>query len=101
MAAICATSAGVSIKRSTSAEVRNQKPGTDVSKNVILKRGETYAGPYAGPGDYDLHVKARTMDDLAGAKKVAEYYGVKLDIQPNTDSTKNYYKYVGIFRDLR
>ena len=83
-----------------SSEVENQGPGKEINKQVKIPRGKRFSGPYAGPGDYDLTVYATNRDDLKWAKKVADHYGVDIDIKE--DKSKNtYYPWYAILRDIR
>lgn len=85
-----------------SSEVENEGPKGEVNKEVDIPRGKRFIGPYAGPGDYDLSVYARTEEDLKWAKKVADHYGLDFDSKKDTNSkTNEQYPYVGIVRDIR
>lgn len=85
-----------------SSEVENEGPNGEVNKEVKIPRGKRFIGPYAGPGDYDLTVYGKTMDDLKWAKKVADHYGVKIETKKDTNRRTNiYYPYTAILRDVR
>lgn len=83
-----------------SSEVDNEGPKGEVNKQVKIPRGKRFSGPYAGPGDYDLTVYATNRDDLKWAEKIADHYGVDIDIKE--DKSKNvYYPWYAILRDIR
>ena len=85
-----------------SSEVENEGKGKEVNKQVKVPRGKRYVGPYAGPGDYDLTVYAKTREDLQWAEKIADHYGVKIDIKEDRNSTSNkYYPWKAILRDIK
>lgn len=85
-----------------SSEVENEGRGKEVNKQVDVPRGKRYIGPYVGPGDYDLTVYARTRDDLKWAEKIADHYGVKIDIKEDRNKTTNsYYPWKAILRNIR
>lgn len=83
-----------------SSEVDNEGPKGEVNKQLKIPRGKRFSGPYAGPGDYDLTVYATNRDDLKWAEKIADHYGVDIDIKE--DKSKNvYYPWYAILRDIR
>lgn len=85
-----------------SSEVDNEGPNGEVNKEVKIPRGKRFIGPYAGPGDYDLTVYGKTMDDLKWAKKVADHYGVNIETKKDTNRRTNiYYPYTAILRNIR
>lgn len=85
-----------------SSEVDNEGKGKEVNKQVKIPRGKRFIGPYAGPGDYDLTVYGKNMEDLQWAKKVADHYGVDIEIKKdNNSNTNSYYPYVAILKDVR
>lgn len=85
-----------------SSEVENEGKGKEVNKQVKVPRGKRYVGPYVGPGDYDLTVYAKTREDLQWAEKIADHYGVKIDIKEDRNSTSNkYYPWKAILRDIK
>ena len=85
-----------------SSEVDNEGKGKEVDKQVKIPRGKRFSGPYAGPGDYDLTVYGKTMEDLQWAKKVAGDYGVDIEIKKdNNRDTNSYYPYIAILRDIK
>lgn len=85
-----------------SSEVDNEGKGKEVNKQVKIPRGKRFIGPYAGPGDYDLTVYGKNMEDLQWAKKVADHYGVDIEIKKdNNSNTNSYYPYVAILKDVK
>ena len=85
-----------------SSEVENEGKGKEVDKQVKIPRGKRFIGPYAGPGDYDLTVYGKNMEDLQWAKKVADHYGVDIEIKKdNNSNTNSYYPYVAILKDVK
>lgn len=85
-----------------SSEVENEGKGKEVNKQVKIPRGKRFIGPYAGPGDYDLTVYGKNMEDLQWAKKVADHYGVDIEIKKdNNSNTNSYYPYVAILKDVK
>ena len=85
-----------------SSEVDNEGKGKEVDKQVKIPRGKRFSGPYAGPGDYDLTVYGKTMEDLQWAKKVADHYGVDIEIKKDDNKdTNSYYPYIAILRDIK
>lgn len=86
-----------------SSEVKNEGPNKEINKELNAPAKIRYQGPFAGPGDYDLYVDASSLADLDWARKVANHYGVKMDIEKSSASTgrsKNY-PYRAIFRNLK
>lgn len=85
-----------------SSEVENEGPKGEVNKQVKIPRGKRFIGPYAGPGDYDLSVYGRTLEDLQWAKKVADHYGVDIIIKEDKNRRTNmYYPYTAILKDIK
>lgn len=85
-----------------SSEVENEGKGKEVNKQVKVPRGKRYVGPYVGPGDYDLTVYAKTREDLQWAEKIADHYGVKIDIKEDRNFTSNkYYPWKAILRNIK
>ena len=85
-----------------SSEVENEGPKGEVNKQVDIPRGKRFVGPYAGPGDYDLTVYGKTMEDLQWAKKVADHYGVDIKIKKDMNRrTNTYYPYTAILKDIK
>lgn len=85
-----------------SSEVENEGKGKEVNKQVKVPRGKRYVGPYVGPGDYDLTVYAKTREDLQWAEKIADHYGVKIDIKEDKNLGSNkYYPWKAILRNIK
>ena len=84
-----------------SSEIDNEGPNGEVYKQVDIPRGKRFVGPYSGPGDDDLTVYARTEDDLKWAKKIADHFGLKIEMKKDTNSlTNKYYPFYAILRNV-
>lgn len=77
--------------------------GKEIKKEVQVKRGSRYMGPYPGPGDYDLSIWGKSPEDFESAKKIADHYGVKMDIKKDVNrfGRSKDYPYTAILRNLK
>lgn len=84
-----------------SSEVENEGPSGEIYKQVKIPRGKRFVGPYAGPGEDDLTVYAKTMDDLEWAKKVADHFNLDIVMKEDRNKTTNkYYPFYAIIKDV-
>lgn len=84
-----------------SSEVENEGPKGEIYKEVDIPRGKRFIGPYVGPGNDDLTVYAHIKDDLKWAKKIADHFGLKIDMKEDKNKTTNkYYPFYAILRNV-
>lgn len=84
-----------------SSEVENEGPKGEIYKEVDIPRGKRFIGPYSGPGNDDLTVYAHVKDDLKWAKKIADHFGLKIDMREDKNKTSNkYYPFYAILRNV-
>lgn len=84
-----------------SSEVDNEGPSGEIYKQVKIPRGKRFVGPYAGPGEDDLTVYARTMDDLKWAKKVADHFNLDIVMKEDRNKTTNkYYPFYAVIKNV-
>ena len=84
-----------------SSEVENEGPKGEIYKEVDIPRGKRFTGPYVGPGNDDLTVYAHIKDDLKWAKKIADHFGLKIDMKEDKNKTSNkYYPFYAILRNV-
>lgn len=84
-----------------SSEVENEGPKGEIYKEVDIPRGKRFIGPYTGPGNDDLTVYAHVKEDLKWAKKIADHFGLKIDMKEDKNKSSNrYYPFYAILRNV-